>query len=298
MFWGCRGCYTAMFKILDGRNVFFQWDLNQKLIVFDDTITEVHFCNKTDECALVCEVYENNGLRLVNVPNVLLQSDFRLKAWGYAADHTKQEYTFKVIARTKPADYVYTETEVKSFEALEAKIDAITGGVALPTKVSQLENDAGYIANDGQSLDLAAQALWLNGQTVDVHGSSITFGAAQNGVNFSGNVLKNVGTPTANADAVNKAYVDNKKLSEFLNDAGFIAPTNGGYNLDLSAYNLNLSGRNTSISGENVSITGLVEPTANADAVNKAYVDNITGNINTALEAIIAAQEAIIGGAA
>ena len=37
-----------MFKILDGREYFYQWDLNQKLIVEDDSINEVHFSNRTD----------------------------------------------------------------------------------------------------------------------------------------------------------------------------------------------------------------------------------------------------------
>jgi hypothetical protein len=114
-----------MFKIYDGRNCFFQWDLNQKLIVFDDSITEVHFYNGVDTCALVCEVYESGDLRLVNVPNILLQSDFKLKVWAYAEDYTKQEFTFKVCTRSKPADYIYTETEVKSYEKFEERLQAL-----------------------------------------------------------------------------------------------------------------------------------------------------------------------------
>lgn len=114
-----------MFKIYDGRDSFYQFDLNQKLIVNDDTITEVHFCNGMDSCALVCEVYSENGTRLVNVPNIVLQSDFRLKVWGYAEDHTKHETFFKVNGRSKPADYIYTETEVKSYEAFEERLKAL-----------------------------------------------------------------------------------------------------------------------------------------------------------------------------
>ena len=32
-----------MFKIQDGRKSFTQWDLNRKIIVEDDSITQVHF---------------------------------------------------------------------------------------------------------------------------------------------------------------------------------------------------------------------------------------------------------------
>lgn len=111
-----------MFKIYDGREHFYQWDLNQKLIIEDETMTQVHFCNKTDDCALVCEIYSENGLRLVNVPNILFQSDWRIKVWGYCEDYTKHEATFKVCSRSKPSDYIYTETEVKNYADLEERI--------------------------------------------------------------------------------------------------------------------------------------------------------------------------------
>jgi hypothetical protein len=114
-----------VFKIYDGRNNFYQWDLDRKLIVYDESIKEVHFCNKTDDCSLVCEVYTEGNLRLVNVPNVLLQDNWRINVYGYDSNYTKHEKRFDVKSRTKPADYVYTETEVKNFEELEARIDQI-----------------------------------------------------------------------------------------------------------------------------------------------------------------------------
>ena len=115
-----------MFKIYDGRNELWQWDLDRKLIISDPTITEVHFCNKTDNCSLVCEVYENDGLRLVDVPNILLQNAWDIRVYGYCGEcYTKQFTKFKVNARTKPVDYVYTETEVKNWEALSERMDYI-----------------------------------------------------------------------------------------------------------------------------------------------------------------------------
>lgn len=111
-----------MFKIYDGRECFWQWDLNQKLIVTNPTVTEVHFCNKTDDCSLVVEVYSIDGVFVADVPNILLQNDWTIRAYAYTGNHTLVEKRFKVNARTKPADYIYTETEVKNFETLAEQV--------------------------------------------------------------------------------------------------------------------------------------------------------------------------------
>ena len=114
-----------MFNIYDGREHFFQWDLEQKLIVLDDTINEVHFCNKTDDCSLVVKVEEYEGDRVANVPNILLQDSWTIHAYAYAANYTKVEQCFKVVPRSKPADYVYTETEIVTIQRIEEAIERI-----------------------------------------------------------------------------------------------------------------------------------------------------------------------------
>lgn len=109
-----------MFLIYDGRTSFWQWDSGQRLIVSDDTCCEVHFDNGTTENALVCKVFSEDGLRLVDVPNIFLQSDKLLKVFAYVEDECNQRTIhseiFKVISRAKPADYIYTETEVWTAE--------------------------------------------------------------------------------------------------------------------------------------------------------------------------------------
>ena len=119
----------AIFKIKDGRSAFWQWDLDRKLIVGDDVCGEVHFCNGTYECSLVCNVYEQDGLRLVNVPNILLQTDRPISVYAYVKNtdggYTKRSVLFSVRTRTQPADYVYTETQVKNWADLERRIKAL-----------------------------------------------------------------------------------------------------------------------------------------------------------------------------
>ena len=110
-----------MFRIADGREHFYQWDLDRQVVVDDPSIVEVHFCNRTNDYALVTEVV--NGV--ANVPNILLQSGFDIRVFAYDGEATLYEKTFKVIPRTRPSDYTYTETEIKSYEYLENKIREI-----------------------------------------------------------------------------------------------------------------------------------------------------------------------------
>ena len=49
-----------IFKIYDGRTNFWQWDTKQKLIVLDDSITEVHFSNRNMEHSKRRPVYKDN----------------------------------------------------------------------------------------------------------------------------------------------------------------------------------------------------------------------------------------------
>ena len=110
-----------MFTLKDGRDFMYQWDIDRQIVVDDPSIVEVHFCNRTEDVSLVVEVVDG----LANVPNILLQSSFDMRVFGYDGKATRYDAVFKVKAKTKPSDYVYTETEIKSYEYLENKIREI-----------------------------------------------------------------------------------------------------------------------------------------------------------------------------
>lgn len=112
------------FRIVDGREHFWQWDLNRKIEVLDPSIVEVHFCNRTDSCSLVVEVKDG----IAEVPNVLLQSGYKMRVFGYDGEATLHEANFDVKARSKPADYVYTEVEIKNYDDLADRVTAIEQG--------------------------------------------------------------------------------------------------------------------------------------------------------------------------
>ena len=130
-----------MFKILDGRNELFQWDINRQIIVSDASIDAVHFCNRTDVSALVVEVKEKNGLRVADIPNILLQESWDINVYGYCGGHyTKQAAKIKVNPRCKPESYVYTETEVLNYNTVMEKIDRVENNIGEAVKDYLIEN--------------------------------------------------------------------------------------------------------------------------------------------------------------
>ena len=119
-----------MFKILDGRDELFQWDINRQIIVSDASIDAVHYSNRTDNSALVVEVKEKNGLRVADIPNILLQESWDINVYGYCNGYyTKQAARIKVNPRTKPESYIYTETEVLNYNTVMEKIDKVENNI-------------------------------------------------------------------------------------------------------------------------------------------------------------------------
>lgn len=145
-----------MFTLEDGREQLYQWDIDRRIIVNDPNICEVHFCNRTSDCSLVVEVKDG----FANIPNILLHDARPIRAYAYCDDkYTLTETHFSVKARTKPEDYVYTETEVKSYEDLEARIEALEenpSGVDLSDYYTKAETDeAIYNSKDTYYLDFS-----------------------------------------------------------------------------------------------------------------------------------------------
>lgn len=167
-----------MFEICNKRKQFWQWDTGQRLIVKADVCSEVHFCNGTSDCSMVCEVYEEDGLRLVDVPNILLQMPKAIKAFVYICDkddhHTERSTVFTVFPRSKPDDYVYTETEVKSYAKLESRIDELEKNGVSETQIAAAvekyldENpvDSGVDFTPGNAVELTPDNV-LNVRTTD-----------------------------------------------------------------------------------------------------------------------------------
>lgn len=117
-------------KIYDGRDKFYQWDYNQKIITSNLKVgDEIHFFDRNQTNALVVLAYEFNGAIVADVPNILLTKSSPIKAYRVVRDETCgrtiEEHTFMVKRREKPVDYVYTETEVLNYGSLEKRVSAL-----------------------------------------------------------------------------------------------------------------------------------------------------------------------------
>ena len=111
-----------MLKINDGRKHFYQWDINQKLVV-GKAAKFVHYYNEVAENSLVVEVVDG----FADVPNIYLTETWTIHAFAHDGEKVLGAAAFEIVPRAKPDDYVYTQTEVRTWEELNEKIDKIVG---------------------------------------------------------------------------------------------------------------------------------------------------------------------------
>lgn len=113
----------------------YQWELGRRLKIVPlrgMRIDSVHFSNYGDSEALVVKPKEENGQIIAEIPNILLQDDQNIVVHSVNVSEEKvetiQECVFPVRKRAKPSSYVYTETEVMTYKALDERIKALEQG--------------------------------------------------------------------------------------------------------------------------------------------------------------------------
>lgn len=161
-----------LFTLADGRRAFHQWDTGRQLIVHDEACNEVHFCNGSDDSSLVCKVFDKDDLRLVNVPNILLQDTRSITVFAFVEEesggYTRRAVVYNVRARSKPDDYVYTETEVLNYQTLAKRMDewekhgippeVVAGAIKEyftenPVETGATEEESAQIAKNKEDID-------------------------------------------------------------------------------------------------------------------------------------------------
>lgn len=154
-----------IFKIYDGRTNFWQWDTKQKLIVLDDRITEVRFSNRNMEHSKRRIVYtDNNGVRICNVPDLLLQLPKNLIAYACIKSEdgscsTVKAVKFAVHRQPIPTDYICEQDAViedvlTRIELLENLLKDIEQGAAEMQKFSTMVEAAQWAKENGKSGDI------------------------------------------------------------------------------------------------------------------------------------------------
>ena len=108
-----------MIKLADGRGLLYQWDTGRQV---ECDAKQVHFSNHHYGTSIDVDVQNGKAM----IPNQLLTSATPLKAWAWVTDsngeYTKEEQIFIVAKRNKPSDYVYTPTELKTWQDLQNQI--------------------------------------------------------------------------------------------------------------------------------------------------------------------------------
>ena len=154
-----------IFKIYDGRTNFWQWDTKQKLIVLDDRITEVRFSNRNMEHSKRRPVYtDKNGVRICNVPDLLLQLPKNLIAYACIKQDdgtcsTVKAVKFAVYQQPIPTDYICEQDAVVEdilmrIELLESLLKDVEAGAQTLTKFTSMVEAAQWAVESGKAGDI------------------------------------------------------------------------------------------------------------------------------------------------
>lgn len=194
-------------RIYDGRDTFYQWDLNQKITSNEFTVgEEIHFTNPKQQSALVVLAYEFDDKVVADVPNILLQNSYPITAYRYVfngnSSYTLDEHTFGVEQRPKPDSYVYSETEIYTLKTVIEEIKEIETQVE--TAAAEVEANTTIVRNAAQ---LARKAM----QDAEI--------AAQNSLNSKNAAEQFASNAAASATAAETAA---KEVAESLGDVGNI----------------------------------------------------------------------------
>lgn len=144
-----------MLKLI-GSKPLYMWQTDRKIFIEDESVKWVEYAHESDEMALRVDVFEEDEMRVAFVPNILLQSDDKIRVW-FIGEHgnTISGDVLNPIWRNKPSDYVYTETEIKSYESLEKRIETLEKGGNVPggsVDLSEIEADIDKLQEDVSQL--------------------------------------------------------------------------------------------------------------------------------------------------
>lgn len=152
-----------MIKLADGRGHLYQWDTGRQV---ECDAEQVHFSNHHYGTSIDVDVKDGKAM----IPNQLLTSAIPLKAWAWVKDisgeYTKEEQIFLVAKRNKPSDYVYTPTEIKTWQDLQNQIGDLNN---LKTEhKDNLVNAINDAAGSGGGASTAEDVSYTNTQLPNV----------------------------------------------------------------------------------------------------------------------------------
>lgn len=128
-----------MITLSDGRKDLYQWDTGRELLISVEC-NFAHFSNGRYKRTMDVEVKEGKA----RIPDELLQDARKLKVYVFVGDadngYTKLERAFKVIARPKPSEYVFTPTELIDLRELAKRVDELSKNIGAEIEAYLKEN--------------------------------------------------------------------------------------------------------------------------------------------------------------
>lgn len=110
----------------------YQWDTGRIVRVVPDEnvkVHEVHFSTKRMDYAYVLKTYIVDGVTYCAIPNIILQQSNRLLCYEVCENSDGEETIantyFDIIKRNRPEDYVYTEQDHFTIQALSNRVDKL-----------------------------------------------------------------------------------------------------------------------------------------------------------------------------
>lgn len=108
----------------------YQWDTGRIVRVVPDEnvkVHEVHFSTKRMDYAYVLKTYIVDGVTYCAIPNIILQQSNRILCYEVCENSDGEETIantyFDIIKRNRPEDYVYTEQDHFTIQALSNRVD-------------------------------------------------------------------------------------------------------------------------------------------------------------------------------
>ena len=118
--------------MINTQDKIYQWSVD--VPVYVDSDETVQFAQVGSSETMNVETEPQGEVYTCNIPNVLLQ-----EAKDIFIYHGNESERVSIIYRAKPDDYVYTETEVKDYDALAAQLSSLQEQVdSIPTDEYQL----------------------------------------------------------------------------------------------------------------------------------------------------------------
>lgn len=134
------------YSLSNGKDHVYQWDKDIVITIQEpENVPEVHFKWGGEGVPLPVTNQQ------VEIPVELLQLPKDIVIWAYTPDHTMDMAKIPLEARPKPADYVYTPTEIKTWEELDERIEALEkgGGIA---GVASVNGQTGHVTITAKGL--------------------------------------------------------------------------------------------------------------------------------------------------